>query len=211
MLCLSKSSSPRIPQPLANCSEASQAGNLIFAAGQLASDWKDGVPKEARRHPNFPYYTSDIKLQTDYILKNMAKTFKAAGYVLGQCRQGAGLFDGPQSFRRVRRSVAQSLQVAAAAHHGRNDRAIGEGYFGRDRPDRGASQPEGLSDQVRGAQAARELFRGDSCRRSRFRCRAACQRLQDRCAGECQARPEFPLLRIGHPASDRLHPEESSS
>src|SRR6516165_3030534 len=68
-----------IPQPLANYSEASQADDLIFAAGQLASDWKDGVPKEARRHPNFPYYTSDIKLQTDYILKNMAKTFKAAG------------------------------------------------------------------------------------------------------------------------------------
>ena len=68
-----------IPQPLANYSEASQAGNLIFAAGQLASDWKEGVPKEARRHPNFPYYTSDIKLQTAYILKNMATTFKAAG------------------------------------------------------------------------------------------------------------------------------------
>jgi reactive intermediate/imine deaminase len=67
-----------IPQPLANYSEASQAGNLIFAAGQLASDWKDGVPKEARRHPSFPYYTSDIKLQTRYILNNMAKTFKAA-------------------------------------------------------------------------------------------------------------------------------------
>jgi reactive intermediate/imine deaminase len=68
-----------IPQPLANYSEASQADDLIFAAGQLASDWKDGVPKEARRHPNFPYYTSDIKLQADYILKNIAKTFKAAG------------------------------------------------------------------------------------------------------------------------------------
>ena len=68
-----------IPQPLANYSEASQAGNLIFAAGQLASDWKDGVPKEARRHPSFPYYTSDIKLQTRYILNNMAKTFKAGG------------------------------------------------------------------------------------------------------------------------------------
>jgi len=68
-----------IPQPLANYSEASQAGNLIFAAGQLASDWKNGVPAEARKHPSFPFYGSDIKLQTDYILKNMAKTFEAAG------------------------------------------------------------------------------------------------------------------------------------
>jgi reactive intermediate/imine deaminase len=68
-----------IPQPLANYSEASQANDLIFAAGQLASDWKDGVPREARKHPNFPFYGSDIKLQTDYVLKNLAKTFKAAG------------------------------------------------------------------------------------------------------------------------------------
>jgi len=68
-----------IPQPLANYSEASQGSNLIFAAGQLASDWKNGVPAEARKHPNFPFYGSDIKLQTDYILKNMAKTFNAAG------------------------------------------------------------------------------------------------------------------------------------
>jgi reactive intermediate/imine deaminase len=68
-----------IPQPLANYSEASQGNDLIFAAGQLASDWNSGVPTEARKHPNFPFYGSDIKLQTDYILKNMAQTFKAAG------------------------------------------------------------------------------------------------------------------------------------
>jgi reactive intermediate/imine deaminase len=68
-----------IPQPLANYSEASQANDFIFAAGQLASDWKEGVPKEARRHPNFPFYSSDIKLQADYVLKNLARTFKAAG------------------------------------------------------------------------------------------------------------------------------------
>ena len=68
-----------VPRPLANYSEASQASDLVFAAGQLASDFKTGVPAEARKHPNFPFYGSDIKLQTDYILKNMAKTFKAAG------------------------------------------------------------------------------------------------------------------------------------
>jgi len=68
-----------LPQPLANYSEASQASDLIFAAGQLASDWKNGVPTEARKHPNFPFYGSDIKLQTDYILKNLMKTFNAAG------------------------------------------------------------------------------------------------------------------------------------
>jgi reactive intermediate/imine deaminase len=68
-----------VPQPLANYSEASLANGLVFAAGQLASDFKTGVPPEARKQPNFPFYGSDIKLQTDYILKNMARTFKSAG------------------------------------------------------------------------------------------------------------------------------------
>ena len=68
-----------VPQPLANYSEASLANGLVFAAGQLASDFKTGVPQEARKHPNFPFHGSDIKLQTDFVLKNMAKTFKAAG------------------------------------------------------------------------------------------------------------------------------------
>jgi enamine deaminase RidA (YjgF/YER057c/UK114 family) len=51
----------------------------VFAAGQIASDYKTGVPEQARRHPNFPYYSSDIKLQTRYILDNLKQTFAAAG------------------------------------------------------------------------------------------------------------------------------------
>jgi enamine deaminase RidA (YjgF/YER057c/UK114 family) len=67
------------PRPLANYSEAFKLGNLVFAAGQLASDFKTGVPPEARRKENFPYYGSDIELQTDFILRNLQKTFEAAG------------------------------------------------------------------------------------------------------------------------------------
>jgi enamine deaminase RidA (YjgF/YER057c/UK114 family) len=67
------------PRPMAHYSEAVVAGDLVFAAGQLASDFKTGVPPEARRHPSFPYYGSDIELQTEYILGNLAKTFRAAG------------------------------------------------------------------------------------------------------------------------------------
>ena len=44
------------PRPLAHYSEAVVSGDLVFAAGQLASDFKTGVPAEARRHPSFPYY-----------------------------------------------------------------------------------------------------------------------------------------------------------
>jgi reactive intermediate/imine deaminase len=67
------------PQPLANYSEAFAVGNLVFAAGQIASDYKTGVPTEARSDPAFPYYASDIKRQTRYILENLKRTFEAAG------------------------------------------------------------------------------------------------------------------------------------
>jgi enamine deaminase RidA (YjgF/YER057c/UK114 family) len=67
------------PQPLAVYSEAMVAGPYIFTAGQLASDFKTGVPPEARRNPAFPYYGTDIKLQTRYILENYKRTFEAAG------------------------------------------------------------------------------------------------------------------------------------
>jgi enamine deaminase RidA (YjgF/YER057c/UK114 family) len=68
-----------VPRPLANYTEAFRVGNLVFAAGQLASDFRTGVPPEAKTHPNFPYYGSNIKLQTRYILENFKKTFAAAG------------------------------------------------------------------------------------------------------------------------------------
>jgi reactive intermediate/imine deaminase len=68
-----------IPRPLANYNEAFVVGDLVFAAGQLASDFKTGVPPEARKKEGFPFYGSDIELQTAYILENMKKTFEAAG------------------------------------------------------------------------------------------------------------------------------------
>jgi len=67
------------PRPLANYSEAFRLGDLVFAAGQLASDFETGVPAEARRDPSFPYYGSDIERQTDYVLRNLRRTFEAAG------------------------------------------------------------------------------------------------------------------------------------
>src|SRR5262249_33475780 len=42
------------PRPLAAYSEAIVVGDLVFAAGQLASDFKTGVPREARVDPAFP-------------------------------------------------------------------------------------------------------------------------------------------------------------
>ena len=67
------------PQPLANYTEAFVAGGLVFAAGQLPTDFVNGVPVEARTDPAFPFYGSDIKKRTHYILDNLARTFEAAG------------------------------------------------------------------------------------------------------------------------------------
>ena len=68
-----------IPRPLANYNEAFVVDDLVFAAGQLASDFKTGVPPEARKKDGFPFYGSDIELQTTYVLENLKKTFEAAG------------------------------------------------------------------------------------------------------------------------------------
>jgi enamine deaminase RidA (YjgF/YER057c/UK114 family) len=67
------------PRPLAHYSEAFVLGDRVFAAGQIASDYQTGVPAQARTQQNFPYYGSDIELQTEYILGNLEQTFAAAG------------------------------------------------------------------------------------------------------------------------------------
>ena len=70
------STAPRAP---VNYSEAIAAGDLVFAAGLMASDYKTGVPVEAKTDPAFPFYGSDIKRQTRYILNNFKTVFAAAG------------------------------------------------------------------------------------------------------------------------------------
>src|SRR5690349_11739230 len=55
------------------------AGETLYAAGQIASDYKTGVPPEARQDPAFPYYGSDIQKQARYVLKNLRSVFVAAG------------------------------------------------------------------------------------------------------------------------------------
>ena len=67
------------PQPLAAYTEAFRVGGLVFAAGQLPTDFATGVPPEARIDPAFPYYGSAIKKRTAYVLDNLARTFEAAG------------------------------------------------------------------------------------------------------------------------------------
>ncbi|MFI5020802.1 MAG: RidA family protein [Alphaproteobacteria bacterium] len=67
------------PAPLANYCQGIAAGDVVYAAGQIASDFKTGVAPGARVDPAFPYYGSEIQRQTRYILDNLSATFKAGG------------------------------------------------------------------------------------------------------------------------------------
>jgi reactive intermediate/imine deaminase len=67
------------PTPMAHYCQGILAGDTLYAAGQIASDYKTGVPPEARQDAAFPYYGSNIQKQTRYILDNLKSVFEAAG------------------------------------------------------------------------------------------------------------------------------------
>ena len=67
------------PKPMAHYCQGILVGETLYAAGQIASDYKTGVPPEARQDPAFPYYGSDIQKQTRYVLNNLRSVFQAAG------------------------------------------------------------------------------------------------------------------------------------
>jgi reactive intermediate/imine deaminase len=67
------------PTPMAHYCQGVVVGDTLYAAGQIASDYRTGVPPQARRDPAFPYYASDIERQTRYVLTNIASVYQAAG------------------------------------------------------------------------------------------------------------------------------------
>jgi enamine deaminase RidA (YjgF/YER057c/UK114 family) len=69
-----------IPQPLsgAGYSPAVRVGDHVFVAGQMATDFRTGIPAEAQANPTF-WEGSTIRRQTEFILKNLALTLEAAG------------------------------------------------------------------------------------------------------------------------------------
>jgi reactive intermediate/imine deaminase len=71
--------SGRVPTPMAHYTQAARVGDLILLAGQIASDYKTGVPAELGRQPGYEYYGSDIKDQTRYVLENIGANLEDAG------------------------------------------------------------------------------------------------------------------------------------
>ena len=67
------------PTPMAHYCQGVVVGDHVYAAGQIASDYRTGVPPDARVDEAFPYYGSNIQRQTRYVLENLRKTFRTAG------------------------------------------------------------------------------------------------------------------------------------
>src|SRR6266404_10004231 len=82
------------PRPLANYNECFKVGPWVFAAGQIASDYKTGVAPEARRNPargrtfrsgrtrpadgqsNNPETLSRIQSLADYTIDTLESSFQ---------------------------------------------------------------------------------------------------------------------------------------
>ena len=59
-----------------NFSPAIRAGDWLFLAGQVATDFKTPVYGV---HPRMPYYGSDIEVQTEYVLGNLKELLEHCG------------------------------------------------------------------------------------------------------------------------------------
>ena len=67
------------PAPLGHESQAVKTGPYLFMSGLMATDYKQGVAPDARPDPNFPYYSSSVKRQVEYIYRNVEAICEAAG------------------------------------------------------------------------------------------------------------------------------------
>jgi enamine deaminase RidA (YjgF/YER057c/UK114 family) len=68
-----------IPPPAKPYSPAITAGGWVFVAGQLASDYENGVAPAARNPEGAPYLHDELELQSRYVLSNLSRTLEAAG------------------------------------------------------------------------------------------------------------------------------------
>jgi len=66
-----------VPKPLMPYSPAIRAGDWVFVAGQIASDFKTGLAPEVR-HAN-TNLAGELHLQSSFVLRNLVNTMKAAG------------------------------------------------------------------------------------------------------------------------------------
>lgn len=67
-----------VPKPVMPYSPAVKVGDWLFIAGQLASDFKTGVPNDLIPENSDPSLA--LQLQSEFVLRNMKQTVQAAGF-----------------------------------------------------------------------------------------------------------------------------------
>ncbi len=68
-----------VPKPLMPYSPAIRAGEWLFIAGTIASDFNTGLAPEVRDAP--PHMLEPLAVQSRYVLRNLLNTIRAAGAV----------------------------------------------------------------------------------------------------------------------------------
>jgi enamine deaminase RidA (YjgF/YER057c/UK114 family) len=66
-----------VPKPLMPYSPAIRAGDWLFIAGTIASDFKTGLAPEVVNAP--PHMEEELAVQSRYVLRNLFNTIRAAG------------------------------------------------------------------------------------------------------------------------------------
>ena len=107
------------PRPLAHYSEAFTLGGQRVRCWTDRQRLPDGVPPEARKKAGFPFYGSDIELQTGVHARKPEKDLRGGRIIVGPGGQGASVSHRPRQFPRLRHGLEALLQGAAAAHHHR--------------------------------------------------------------------------------------------
>lgn len=69
-----------VPKPLMPYSPAIRAGDWLFVAGTIASDFKTGIAPEVREAMQAPHLRSELELQSHFVLRTLASTIRAAGF-----------------------------------------------------------------------------------------------------------------------------------
>ncbi len=74
-----------LPKPVMGYSPVVKVGPYAFVSGQVASDFKTGVPPEARTNAQFPHHGSNIERQTAFIANKLEAALTDAGSSLANC------------------------------------------------------------------------------------------------------------------------------
>jgi reactive intermediate/imine deaminase len=67
------------PRPAIHQPQAIRAGDLVFLSGLMATDFESAIAPAAQVDANFPFHTSAVEMETDYIFETASAILGAAG------------------------------------------------------------------------------------------------------------------------------------